>query len=264
MFDTWTTGTTPWGTSAIRRMLIAGLVLSMGLAGSTFADGGTVKGVVKFEGRRAERRPIRMNADQYCADFYNGKAEAQRELFVFGNELEDGAAALVNVLVYVSKGLEDTTYEAPATAVEIDQHGCVYVPHVLALQAGQPLDILNNDSTLHNVKMTSANNGAFNESMPVKGMILQKKLSKPEIGVGLKCDVHPWMGAYLHVLAHPFFGVTGEDGSFELSGLPAGQYEISVWHEFDKFTAVTPTVAVTVGEGETKEVAFTYQPPARD
>ncbi len=246
------------------RTLCGMLTLAVLAAITSPAEGGTIQGVVKFEGRRAARAPIRMEADQYCVGYYRDKDAPAREMFVFGSEFEDGSAALVNVLVYVSKGLEGQSFETPADAAEVDQHGCMYLPHVLALQAGQPLHILNSDNTLHNVKMTSSRNGAFNESMPVKGMVLEKRLDRPEMAVNLKCDVHPWMGAYLHVFEHPYFAVTGEDGSFTIEGLPAGEYEITVWHEFDRFTPTAAAITVNVAEDETSEANFTYQPPSRN
>lgn len=225
--------------------------------GGTDASGGTIKGVVKFEGRQAKRKPIRMAADAYCQKAH-GDASALTERFVFGDN-----DTLVNVFVWVSKGVQSTSGSATPDKVKIDQVGCVYVPHVSAVMVDQDLQLVNSDDTLHNVKMNSDNNGSFNEGMPVKGMVLSKKFSKQEIGIPLKCDVHPWMGAYLHVMEHPYYAVTGSDGTFEIRGLPAGQYEVSVWHEFDKFTPDHAVTAVALGDGETKEITVTYSPPGK-
>lgn len=136
----------------------------------------------------------------------------------------------------------------------------MYVPHVAGVVVNQPIQIINSDNTLHNVKMNSSKNGSFNEGMPVKGMVLNKKFSKPEVGIAFKCDVHPWMGAYVHVVAHPYFAVTGLDGSFEIRGLSAGEYELSVWHEFKKFAPDQQKILVTVDDGESKQVVITYGP----
>ena len=228
--------------------------------GGVEGSGGTVKGIVKFDGRMATRRPIRMDQDPFCASAHTGDAVALNEMFVFG-EGPNKEPVLQNVLVYVTKGLEGKTFPAPEKPALMDQINCVYVPHVLAMVAGQPLHIHNSDSTLHNVKMTSSNNGSFNEGMPVKDMVLEKTLAKPEMGVSMKCDVHPWMGSYVHVLPHPFFAVTGADGTFTIKGLPPGEYEVSVRHEFDKFTPTPATATVTVEEGKEATTEFTYRPP---
>jgi len=216
--------------------------------------GGVIRGVVHFEGKQVKRKPIRMSADAYCNGAHKD-AKARNERYVFGDN-----NTLVNVFVWVSKGLEGKTFATPSDKATISQHGCVYVPHVMGITVNQEMDILNDDNTLHNVKMNSSDNGAFNEGMPVKGMILAKKFSKPEVGIAMKCDVHPWMGAYLHVVAHPFFAVTQQDGTFEIKGLPPGEYELSVWHEFKKFAPDHATTPVTLGEGETQEVTITYGP----
>jgi hypothetical protein len=82
------------------------------------------------------------------------------------------------------------------------------------------------------------------------------------MAIPVKCDVHPWMNAYIHVLDHPYFAVTQQDGTFEIKGLPPGDYEVSVWHEFPKFTPDKASVPVKVEAGKAAEVTFTYAPPA--
>ena len=216
--------------------------------------GGIIKGVVKFDGRKAKRKPIRMSADAFCKQAHKGNP-VRNQRYVFGDN-----DTLVNVFVWVSKGLEGKSIPDPSGQASIDQRGCMYEPHVAGVVVNQPLRILNSDNTLHNVKMNSSKNGSFNEGMPVKGMVINKSFGKPEAGIALKCDVHPWMGAYLHVVTHPYFAVSGGDGTFEIRGLPAGQYELSVWHEFKKFAPDKAKVSVNVGDGETKKVEITYGP----
>ena len=222
--------------------------------GGVDQPGGTIRGVIKFEGRKAKRKPIRMSADAFCQQAHPD-TPARNERYVFGDN-----DTLVNVFVWVSKGLEGKSIPEPSGQASIDQQGCMYVPHVSGVMVNQPLQILNSDNTLHNVKMNSAKNGSFNEGMPVKGMVLNKRFGKPEAGIALKCDVHPWMSAYLHVVAHPYFAVSGQDGTFEIRGLPAGQYELSVWHEFKKFAPDKTEVSVTVTDGQAEQVEFTYGP----
>jgi len=128
---------------------------------------------------------------------------------------------------------------------------------VQAIQAGQPLEIASSDETLHNVHAVAKANAPFNLGMPAPGTKHTRTFTKPEI-VPFKCDVHPWMRAWVAVVPHPFFAVTGADGRFAIRGLPAGTYTVEAWHE--RLPALTFTV--TVGEGETKEhdVLFTAPP----
>ena len=124
--------------------------------------------------------------------------------------------------------------------------------------AGQTLEIRNSDATLHNVLCNPFKNKPFNESMQVKGGKLEKVFEKPELKVDLRCVLHPWMLAYVHVLDHPFFAVTKPDGAFTIKGLPPGEYELSVKHESTRFAAEPATVGVKVAAGETKKIEFVY------
>jgi len=157
------------------------------------------------------------------------------------------------VLIYVKDGLSSKKYDAPKEKAVFDQEGCVYIPYVLGVQVGQEVVIQNSDNTLHNVHTLSTKNSSFNAGQPIKGHKLSKKFDKAET-FKVKCDVHSWMGAYIGVFSHPFFAVTGDDGSFTLKGLPAGNYTIEAWHE--KYG--TQTMKVTVGASDKKSVEFKY------
>jgi hypothetical protein len=123
----------------------------------------------------------------------------------------------------------------------------------MGVVAGQTLEISNGDSFLHNVNMQSLNNGKLNAGQPVKGMVNKVAMKNVEMAVPLKCDVHPWMAGFVHVMDHPYFGVTDDEGWFEITGLPAGTYQVEVWHE-DK--RVTPqTFEITVTDGESRRAA---------
>ncbi len=225
--------------------------------GGTDQAGGTVKGVIKFDGAKKKTKPIRMNADPVCATKNEGHV-IRPETYVFGKN-----DTLTNVLVWVSKGLEGKTFEPKGKRV-IDQRGCMYVPHVQAVMVGQELEIRSSDPTLHNIKMGSKKNGNFNISIPGGGAPKKQIFKNEEIGtLNFKCDVHPWMAAKIHVLKHPFYAITQKNGTFEIKGLPPGDYEVSVKHEFDKFKPKEKTMKVSVKEGETEDLTFTYKPPAR-
>ncbi|MEW6512264.1 MAG: carboxypeptidase regulatory-like domain-containing protein [Bacteroidota bacterium] len=202
---------------------------------------GDVMGKVSFEGTAPKAARLMMNADPVCMRAHKGP--------VFGEEVVvNSNGTLKNVLVYVKEGLGSRKFEAPAGKVEFDQEGCVYTPHVVGIQTGQELEVVNSDPTLHNVHSLSKENPQFNIAQPKKGMKLTKKFEKPEV-FKVKCEVHTWMGAYIGVFNHPFFAVTGPDGSFTLKKLPAGEYTIETWHE--KYG--TQTMKVKVGAtGETK------------
>ncbi len=149
---------------------------------------------------------------------------------------------LQNVFVYVKEGLGDRTFTAPTTPVVLDQRGCKYMPHVFGAQVGQPVKIINNDGTLHNVHAVPKENTEFNFGQPLKGMESTQTFTKGEIMVPFRCDVHGWMSAYGGIVPHPFFAVTKNDGTFEIKGLPAGTYTIETWHE--RFGLQTQTVTV--------------------
>jgi hypothetical protein len=167
--------------------------------------------------------------------------------------VRDGKVA--NVLVYVKSGLPaGATYSAPSQPVELDQEGCLYKPRVLGVMAEQPIAIKNSDPVLHNIKAVPKVNRGFNISQPTAGMVSRRSFNRPEQVIPIECNVHSWMHANVAVLPHPFFAVTGENGTFEIKGLPAGTYEIEAWHE----KLGTRTMTVTVGEGESKAADFNF------
>jgi plastocyanin len=242
----------------------AGLCGSAGAQEAASAAGGqgtaTVTGIVKWKGRKPETPPLtQVLGHAFCKEACGGKAPPD-ERWVFGRNGSD--ETLQNVLVYVSKGLEGRTFDPPKEPVILDQVACVYTPHVVAVMAGQTLEIRNSDATLHNVMCSPRHNRAFNDGMPVKGMKLHKVFKSPELKIDLRCFLHPWMVAYVHVLEHPFHAVTGPDGTFAIRGLPPGEYEISVLHETTTVKAEPATARVKVAAGETHTVEFVYRPAA--
>ncbi len=208
---------------------------------------GVLKGKVLFEGAAPEPKQLSVKGNPECAALHKGGTIASEELVS-----KDGM--LQNVFVYVKQGLENYSFTPPSTPVTIENKACVYVPHVSGAMVGQEIIFLNQDSTLHNIHAYPKNAKGFNLGLPLVGMKQTRKISAPEVMVPLKCDVHPWMQGYLGVLPHPYFQVTGADGSFDLRSLPPGTYVIEAWHE--KLGAQTQTV--TLGPQETKEIEFKY------
>ncbi len=218
-------------------------------AGTAPAATGTaaVQVTVKFAGNAPAAKTIKMDADPICQQ-QHATAVQSEDVVVNGN------GTLKNVFVYVKEGVKGS-YPAPATPVTLEQTGCWYKPHIFGIQTNQPLDIVNDDATLHNINAKPTINVPFNIAQPVKGMKSSKKFAKPEVMVKFKCNVHPWMNAYAGVLGHPFFGVSDDQGAAAISGLPAGTYTLEAWHEV--YGAKTQTV--TVGDGEKKTVEFTFK-----
>src|SRR4029450_13836262 len=206
----------------------------------------TISGTVKLEGTPPEARVIRMGADPLCMP--GGQSLSEVVVVGPGNGLQ-------NVFVYVKDGLGDRKFPAPSTPVELDQKGCKYVPHVFGAQMGQPVKMLNNDPTLHNIHALPKGSREFNFGQPLKGMETTRMFDKPEVMVRFKCDVHGWMAAWGGIVAHPFFAVTKPDGSFEIKGLPAGTFTIETWHE--QFGLQTQTV--TVDGTAPGTAAFSYK-----
>src|SRR6202142_2556974 len=207
----------------------------------------SITGKIVFEGAVPAAEKFKMSADAYCAKQHPGEVAKQ--------DMEIGPdRGIKDVFVYVKSGISGT-YPPPAAAAVIDQRGCTYHPHVFGMVAGQSLDILNSDDTLHNIHSLPEKNESFNLGMPVKGMKYTKKFDKPEVMIRIKCDVHGWMSAYCGVVSHPFFAVTAADGTYAIKNLPAGTYTIEAWHE----KLGTQTQQVTVGAAESKPVAFTFK-----
>lgn len=208
----------------------------------------TISGSVKFTGTPPKPQPIDMAEEQACAEKYTNGPTTEHVVV-------NSNGTLQNVFVYVKEGLPaDMSWPAPAEPKVIDQDGCRYHPHVLGVQVGQKLQIRNSDPVLHNINAKPQAQRGFNISQPVQGMTTERTFNQSEVMVPVECDVHGWMSAYIGVLPHPFYSVTGEQGGFTLRGLPAGTYTIEAWHE----RYGTQTQTVTVGEGETKTVEFTF------
>jgi plastocyanin len=160
------------------------------------------------------------------------------------------------VFVWVKSGLPtDKQWAVPTNQVSLDQNGCMYKPHVIGLMTGQNFEIKNSDPTNHNIHPMPTVNPDWNESQSPGQPAMTKSFARQEVMIPVKCNVHPWMRSYIGVVGHPFFAVTGDDGTFTIKGLPPGTYVIQTWHE--KYGPMEQTV--TVGAKESKAVDFSYK-----
>jgi plastocyanin len=214
---------------------------------SANTGGATLKGTVRVEGQIPKPKPINMAADPSCAKQHLSPAFTE-------DVVADSRGDLENVVVFISDGLGDRTFDPPAHAAVMQQKGCVYEPHVLALQANQPVEVVNADPTTHNIHPLPANNREWNRA-EIPGSKIEETFPRPEIAIPVKCNVHPWMKGYVAVFRHPFFAVTGKDGNFDLSNVPPGTYTVQAWHE----KLGTSTQQVTIGANETKTLDFVFK-----
>jgi hypothetical protein len=215
---------------------------------ATIADAGSINGSINFGGDAPEGQVLQMAADPFCVTAHAGQDVLAQRLVVNDN------GTVRNVFVYVKGGLEGQSFVGASEATTLNQEGCMYDPHVMGLQTNQTLTILNSDDTLHNVNAQPANNQGFNFAQPVAGMETDQVFANAEVMIPVKCDVHPWMQAYIGVVDHPYFAVSGEDGSFSIANLAPGTYTIGAWHE----SLGEQEQSVTVDANGTAEVSFDF------
>jgi plastocyanin len=214
---------------------------------------GSVTGKVTLDGAPPTFKPINMSAEPYCT-----KAHPKP---VMPEEVVTGeGGALANVVVYVKEGLGNRTFDVPKEPVELDQKGCMYHPHVIAVMAGQDIKVVNDDQTTHNIHPLPKDNREWNKSQPPGAPAILDSFARPEVAIPVKCNVHPWMRSYIAVFKHPYFFVTGKDGSFDLKDLPPGTYTLEAWQE--RYGTVDQQV--TIGPTESKTVNFTFKASAGD
>ena len=214
------------------------------------SGGASVMGRVLLRGTPPPEKAVTLDA--MCARLHPAPMTTRHYVTGPGGTLAD-------VFVYVKQGAEPQPVSRSATSPLLDQVNCEFVPYVIGVQAGQVLKVRNSDPVLHNIHpLSRAGNKERNVGQPVKGMVSDFIFEKPEVFVQFKCDVHPWMFAYVGVVEHPWFAVTDGNGSFALpSGLPPGQYTLAAVHR--KLGEQTQTI--TVGANGSVAVTFTLEVP---
>ena len=220
---------------------------------STALDAGTLKGHVKYDGKAPKPKRLRMDADPVCGSSHSGPVRSENFKMAKDGSMEDALVYLKNVKY--SGGV-------PSEPAVLDQKGCIYVPHVFGMMAGQELLIKNSDATLHNIHSMPKVNKEFNFAMPkvVKKKKASFAKSEPD-PFYIKCDVHPWMKTWVLVSDHPYYAVTDKNGNFSIDNIPPGTYEVVCWQEkFGSKRALTSKV--TIGEGDTNK-DFVFSRPKK-
>lgn len=232
------------------RFLLSALAMSAGVCSVSFAD---VTGKATFDGKPPAPKEIKMAAVADCAKQHADPV--YDESVVVGEKGE-----LKNVVVYVKKEEgKDLGGAAPAEPAVLDQKGCIYTPHVIPMMVGQAFKIKNSDPFLHNVHGLGRDNGEFNfPQQNVAENDVTNKANKAVETYKVKCDVHPWMGAWVVVLDHPYFAATGDDGAFAIKNLKDGEYTLVAWHE----RLGTQEQKVTVKDGKAT-ADFKFKPKTR-
>jgi Carboxypeptidase regulatory-like domain len=215
------------------------------------ATAGEITGMIKLSGTPPKMKPINMAAEPACAKEH--ATPAMTEDVVPG---ENGT--LQNVVVYLKGDFSQYTFTVPTTPAVIDQKGCQYHPHVLALMTNQPLEVINSDPVTHNIHPVPKDNREWNQSQPPGSAPIMQSFARPEVAIPVKCNVHPWMKAYIAVFNNPYFQVTGKEGTFDLKNVPPGTYTLTAWHELYG----TQMQSVTIGPKESKSVTLTFRTSA--
>jgi plastocyanin len=208
---------------------------------------GTISGTVTLMGTPPAPKLIYMDSEPLC--------EQEHPAPVVSPEVVVGKdGALANAVVYIKSGLGNYVYDYKTPLARLSQKGCMYDPHVLALMAGQTLEVTNDDQTLHNVHAMSKINPAFNKGQGSGQAPIEQTFSHEELAIPIQCNIHPWMRSYVFVFNSPYFEVTPKSGKFELKNLPPGTYTIEAWQE--KYGTVDQTI--TLGPKESKAISFSF------
>jgi plastocyanin len=212
------------------------------------ATAGSISGAVQLDGAAPKMKIINMAAEPACAKQHSAPVRTQEVLTG-----KDGA--LENVVVYLKGDFSQFKFDTPSAPATITQKGCMYDPHVLALETGQPLHVINADPVTHNIHPLPKDNREWNQSQPPGAPAIDQSFPHEEIAIPVKCNIHPWMKAYIAVFGNPYFAVTGPDGSFDLKNVPPGTYTLIAWHEFYG----TREQTLTLGPKETKTIQISFK-----
>jgi plastocyanin len=189
-----------------------------------------------------------MAADPVCSKLHPNGANVN-------DVAADRKGDLAGVVVYISDGVKSGAGTPPGQEATLEQKGCMYRPAIVAVQASQKLRIVNEDQTLHNIHAMPRNNREWNKAQAPGSAPVEESFAREEVGIPVKCNVHPWMRGYIAVFKHPFFAVTAADGRFEIPNLPPGEYTVTAWHE----ALGTTSKKITVVPGQAPVLDFVFR-----
>jgi len=216
---------------------------------------GTISGVISFTGTPPAPKKIDTSADAVCS-------QKVPNLTTDDTVVKDGK--LANTFIYIKEGTVDGgkkigeySWATPTTAVQLDQNGCHYKPHVIGIMVNQDLSVTNSDATQHNIHPTPKLNAEWNQTQPNGAAPIVKKFNRQEVLIPVKCNQHPWMKAYIGVTKTPFYAVSGEDGTFQIKGVPPGTYTVVAWREGGA-EGSTKTMEVKVAANGSAKADFAF------
>lgn len=212
------------------------------------ATAGTISGSIHYLGSRPPRRAVDLSGDPACAAAHGGKIYDE-------SLMVSPQGGLANAFVYIKSGLEGRTFEPPSTPVTLDQHGCWFTPRVVGLETNQPLRISNSDPATHSIHPMPQVNREWNHSQGPGEPPIIRRFTRQEVMIPVKCNIHSWMRCFIGVVDHPYFAVSGADGTFVIPNVPPGTYVLVGWHE----KLGTRQLAVTVPPSGRQQVDFQFK-----
>jgi plastocyanin len=228
-------------------LLAVALVVVCGASPARAQEWGSIKGRIVVDGTAPKPAPIAVTKDQFCMD-----KKPESDSLVIGKD-----NSLVNAVVYLRVGTGgpkvaiNPEYEAKfKEPVTLDNKGCMFHPHITVVRVGQTLDVTSSDPVGHNTNIALL---SFNQTIPSNGPPTPIKVTQSgAIPMPVVCNIHPWMKGYILAIDHPYAAVTGDDGTFEIKDIPAGQHEFQFWHESGYLKNVALKGATTDNRGRAK------------
>lgn len=214
------------------------------------ARAGDITGTITLKGTPPKEKDITpLKDDATCGKLHTEMPTTHFYVVSSSGGLADVVVSLQNI--------SGKSTGASANPVMLDQKGCEYTPQIMAVQTDQKIQVKNSDPVLHNIHdlPTVAGNKEQNVAQMPNSADLTFSFPKPEMFLKFKCDVHPWMFAWVSVFDHPYFAISDKDGSFKIANVPAGKYTIQAAHR----KAGTATQEIEVKEGAPTKVDFTLE-----
>jgi len=237
-------------TAVLAGIVVVGLGAVMLNQRVSAAGGGSITGSVKISGTAPHMKGIDMSKDPYCAKQHTDPVKMENVVVGSGDGLQ-------NVVLYISEGLTGNEASAvPSEEPTFDQKGCMYVPHVIAVDVDQKFKVTTSDQTTHNIHPLPApgsSNIGWNKSQPPGAPPIETSWKAAE-AISVKCNIHPWMHGW-HVVVKGPYAITGDDGSYTIKNVPPGSYTVTAWQE----DLGTQTAKVTVAGGAAAKADFTFK-----